>query len=415
MTVSYKARDVVPALREALDHLPVVVLTGMRQTGKTTFLQRAPEVRDRRYVTFDDFAQLEAARRDPEALLAGEEPLTIDEAQKCPELLRAVKREVDRRRRPGRFLLSGSANFALLRGVAESLAGRALYLPLHPFNRREILGRVSQAPFLTSLLDGPPGRGGIRLPASVPGGSVTPDEILRGGMPSVCLEPSLKPAPWFRGFEQTYLERDLRDLAQVADLVGFRRLMKLAALRTAQVLNRSGLARDARLNAVTASRYLDLLETSYVIAQLPAFLSNRGSRLVKSPKLFVSDSGLAAHLAGVDRIDPLADEPLRGALFETYLFQNLSSILSAHRPESRLHYWLVHGRHEVDFVVETGRDTIALEAKAATRWGDRDLASLRKFLEATPRCRAAVLVHNGTDAVSLGDRLWAIPAGLLIS
>jgi hypothetical protein len=436
---SYYSRDITPALLDALRQMPVVALTGMRQTGKTTLLQQEPGLKHRRFVTLDDFAQLEAAKRNPEALLAGDPPLTIDEAQKCPELFTAIKREIDRDRRPGRFLLSGSANFLLLKALAESLAGRGVYLNLHPLHRREIRGQTKHPPFLRTFFEMLPSgsrraaarealsiAGGVLHPAGGPDGqprlhlddpppAIAPSEILRGGMPPVCLG-DVQDAPlWFRGFEQTYLERDLRGLAQVADLISFRRLMQMAALRTGQILNQSEIGRDAGLNGMTAGRYLGLLETSCVITRLAPYLGNRTKRLIKSPKLYFTDSGLAAHLSGIKDLDPSTDEPMRGALLETYLGQNLSAILSAHWPEGRLLYWNIQGRHEVDFVVEDGRDSLAIEVKAGTRWNGDDLAPLHTFLRNTPRCRAGILAHNGQDAVHLRDRLWAVPMSLLLS
>ncbi|MDI6795168.1 MAG: AAA family ATPase [bacterium] len=149
----YWKRDITNTITEALHEMPVVVITGMRQTGKSTFLQRQPELNNRRYVTFDDFAYLEAARADPDGFLASEAPMTIDEAQKCPEILTAIKKSVDRERRPGRFLLSGSANFAILKGISESLAGRAIYFTMYPFTRRELSGHILQKPFLQSFFE----------------------------------------------------------------------------------------------------------------------------------------------------------------------------------------------------------------------------------------------------------------------
>jgi predicted AAA+ superfamily ATPase len=421
--------------------MPAVAITGMRQTGKTTLLKEEPGLKDRRYVTFDDFAQLEAAMGNPESLLSSEEPLTIDEAQKCPELFTALKREIDRKRRPGRFLLSGSANLLLLRNMSETLAGRAVYLNLHPFHRREILGQTGHPPFLPTFFNavapgapkraGSPGempfaggailvpsageKGPPRLRLDTASSPILPVELLKGGMPSVCLDEVEDTSLWFRSFEQTYLERDLRGLAQVADLIAFRRVMQMAALRTGQILKQSELARDAGLNSMTTARYLDLLETSFVIARLPAYLKNRTSRLIKSPKLLFTDVGIAAHMAGVKDLAPSSDEPLRGYLMETYVAQNLAGILAAHWPDARLHYWHVQGRREVDFVIEDGRDSLALEIKAGTRWNDEDLAPLETFMAASKRCRAGILVHNGQDAVHLRDRLWAMPLSLILS
>lgn len=405
----YYPREISPVILDALADMPVVVVTGMRQVGKSTLLQREPQIAQRRYVTLDDFAHLEAARRNPEGFLGGAEPLTIDEAQKCPELLPVIKRMVDRDRSPGRFLLSGSANFALLRDITESLAGRAVYLTLHPFTRREIAGSLKEEPFLVRFFHSahiPAGQSGIR--------PVEASEIQRGGMPSVCLGEVRKPRLWFKGYEQTYLERDVRELSRVADLIAFRHLLLLTALRTGQILKVSELARDAKLNAVTAGRYLGLMEASFVIRRLGPHLANRASRLIKSPKLYMTDSGLACHLAGVSAPDS-TDEPLRGALYETYVAQNLSGIVEAHWPDARLSFWNVHGRHEVDFVIEVGREVLAIEVKAASRWNDRDLSGLKAFLSGSPHCRAAILAYNGTQAVQLDERLWAVPLGMLLA
>ncbi|HYG61993.1 MAG TPA: ATP-binding protein [Thermoanaerobaculia bacterium] len=405
----YRHREIAGLVEEALRSLPIVVLTGLRQAGKTTFLEKDAAVAGRRYFTLDDFATLETARREPEALISGDEPVTVDEVQRSPDLLLAVKREVDRRRAPGRFLLSGSANLALMEGISDSLAGRALYLTLLPLSRRERTGALEERPFLVRFLEDP------KLPPRTEAAPVSGDEILDGGLPPVALGDAVSRELWFLGYEQTYLERDLRDLSQVADLVSFRNVLRLAALRTGQILNQSELARDARLPASTVSRYLGLLEASFVLARIAPHLRSRATRLIKSPKVFMTDSGLAAHLGAVTDLEPIADEPLRGALFETYTLQNVAAILSAHLPRARVDFWSVQGRHEVDFVLTSGRTSVGIEVKAATRFSERDLSGLRVFLEKTPGARAGVLAYNGTDSVALGENLFAIPLGLLLS
>ncbi len=403
----YLPRELTARLERALRVLPVVVVTGLRQAGKSTLLQNEPVLaQGRTYRTLDDYATLAAAQGNPEALL--QTATILDEVQRCPALLMAIKTGVDRQRLAGRYVLSGSANLALLGQVAETLAGRAGYYTLHPMTRRELSGQTGAPPFLVAFLDTP------RLPAGE-APPVTEDEVLRGGLPPAALDPSDGVTEWFRAYVQTYVERDVRQLSQITDLVAFRHLAQLAALRTGQVLSVSALARDAGLKAATASRWLELLETSFLIRRLPPYLKNRSSRLVKSPKLHFTDCGLAAHLAGVRTLAPGHDDLLRGALFETYLTQNLVALLEAHRPDAQLAYWHQQGRHEVDLVVEDGRHVVAIEAKAASRWGDGDLSGLRAFLEHTPKCRAAVLAYNGTVAAQLGDRLWAIPVGQLLS
>ncbi len=403
----YLSREIAPRLARATQTMPVVVLSGLRQTGKSTLLQREKSIAEERsYRTLDDFAVLAAARTNPESLL--EDTVTLDEVQRCPELLLAIKRSVDERRLPGRFVLSGSANLALLGHVSESLAGRAVYFTLHPMTRRELSGHVGKPPFLIDFMRNQTVPKGAAKP-------VTVQEVLMGGLPPACLGPVGAAGEWFRGYVQTYVERDVWQLSQITDLISFRLLAQLAALRTGQVLVISSLARDAKLSAATAGRYLNLLEASFLTRRIPPFLKNRSSRLVKSPKLYITDSGLAAYLAGVEDLEPGRDDLMRGALLETYTAQNLAALLEAHLPDAQLSYWNEQGRHEVDFVIESGRNVFAVEVKAATRWSESDLSGLRAFVERTPACAAAVLAYNGREAVHLGGRLFAVPLGHLLA
>lgn len=402
----YRNREITEVLREALTSMPVVVLSGMRQTGKSTLLLNQPQLRTRRYYSFDDYGTLEAVRSDPESFLSGDKPITIDEAHKYPEILTIIKQLVDRERKPGRFLLSGSANLLLLKNIADSLAGRAVYVNLSPFSRREISGITSKKPALIQFLD----KGTLPRRVVPP---ITWRETIKGGMPVVCLEQVKKPVIWFRGYEQTYLERDIRALSQVADLVSFHRLVQLIALRNAQVLNVSELARDAKMNVMTTSRYLDLLEISCVVFRMPPYLGNPASRLIKSPKLYVSDAGLAAYLAGL--FDHRSTSPLLGAVFECYVAHNLLSILSAHAPDTAVFYWHIQGRYEIDFVLEHHNETIAIELKYSSRWHEKDLDGLRTFLKSTKNCRAAILAYNGREVFKIGDRVHVVPVSLLLS
>ncbi len=403
----YLPRELTGRITRAMRTMPVVVLSGMRQTGKSTMLQCEDSLSAGRvYHTLDDFATLAAARSSPHSLLGTS--CIVDEVQRCPELLLAIKQEVDRDRLPGRFLLSGSANLSLLSSVAETLAGRALYVALHPMTRREIRGRTNAEPFIVRWL------ADQSMPGE-PAEPITPVEVLSGGLPPACLSDNAGRDDWFRGYVQTYIERDVRQIAAVGDAVAFHRVAQLAALRTGQVLVVSSLGRDAGLKAATTGRYLDLLETSFVVRRLPPFVRSRSARLIKSPKPHYTDSGLAAHMAGVRDLSAEASDSMRGHLFETYVLQNLSAILETHAPDARLSYWHEQGRHEVDIVVEAGREVMAIEVKTAERWDERDLSSLRAFLRATPQCTSAVLAYNGTRAVPLGDRLYAIPMGHLIA
>ncbi len=405
----YRPRELLPLVERALKTFPVVVLSGARQVGKTTFLRKELVFRDRRFLSLDDFSVLEAARRDPEALLTSEIPLTIDEAQRCPELLSVLKKIVDRRRRPGDFLLSGSANFSLLKGLGETLAGRAFYLDMPPLSRREIRGSISEPPFLARLFE----EGGV------PEGPVTDpikeEEILRGGMPLVALGEVEDRELWFQGYEQTYLERDIRELSQVGDLVVFRNFLRLAALRNGRLLNRSELARDAKLSVSTVTRYLGLMEASCILKSLPPFLASRAARLIKSPKLFFADSGLAAYLAGVEEIGPSAGEIMRGPLFECYAAQNLWGTVSIHLPRGEMYFWNIQGRYEVDFVIVSRKRAVAVEVKASSRFQESDLKGLKAFLAGNREAIAGILAYNGSEQLMLGERLHLVPLTRLLS
>ena len=303
-------------------------------------------------------------------------------------------------------MLSGSANFGLLRGVSESLAGRAVYYNLRPFSRRELAGSIDRPPFLVSFMEKP------QLPRRKSFSTITDMEVLTGGLPPIALGEVKESALWFKGYEQTYLERDLRDIAAVENMLGFRDLLKLAALRTSQLLNASELGRDAKLEAKTASRYVGWMEASFIIHRLPPYRRNKASRIIKSPKIYITDSGLASYLCGCR---DLADDPLRGSLYETYVLQNLLAAMETLITPVGVYFWRTHTGQEVDFVLEYGREVMAVEVKSGANFGKRDLSGLQAFLAATPHCKVALLAYNGTEAMKLGERLWAIPLGLMLS
>lgn len=406
----YLPREIASPVADALRSLPAAVVTGLRQAGKTTFLRRDPLFADADYVTLDDFDALAEARRDPARFVSRSRLLIVDEVQRLPELLVAVKREIDLRRRPGRFVLSGSANLALMSGASESLAGRTSVHVLRPMTRRELRGETSAAPALLRLWnDGAPTQ------ATRPAPTVEDDDVLAGGVPPAALGTAEARPAWFRGYESTYVERDVRDFARIADLAAFRIFLRLAAARGAQLLNVANLARDAKVSTHLANRWLGVLEASHLLRRLPPELSSRTSRLIKAPKLYVEDSGLAGALLDAGPEDVAADGAVRGALYETYVAQQLASIVENVLPTARLGFWHVHGRHEVDFVLADRKRLIGVEVKADARLRDAHCAGLEAFLRNEPRATAAVLAYSGTETLRLGDRLWAVPIGLLVS
>jgi len=401
----YYPRWLTPILQTAWQDYPVVVVTGARQVGKSTLLLNAEPFRDWRFHTLDDFAVLRQAREDPQELWAGADRVVLDEVQRAPELLLAIKQAVDRDPGRRRFVLSGSANLLLMHRVSESLAGRAVYFVLHPMTLGEVR-RVSPPDVLSRVLSGD-------WPAeeTLPEAPSDPlEHLLRGFMPSLLtIETPEAWVRWWGGYVATYLERDLRQFSQVGDLLDFRRVMELSALRSGQVLNQSELGRDAQLSQPTVHRYLNLLETTQLFERLRAYTVSRTSRLLKSPKSFWNDPGLAVFLSGYFGMEDLRRARERGAYFETLIFHHLRVLAGLMTPPARLYFWRTQRGQEVDFVVEHGRRLAALEVKQATQVSYGDVASLRAFLEEYPEAAGGVLLYGGQAIRRLGERIVALP------
>jgi predicted AAA+ superfamily ATPase len=395
-------RHAQPSLAERLGVMPAVVVTGARQTGKST-LARALTPGDRRFISLDDLDAVELARRDPEALVEGPAPVTLDEVQREPDLLRAVKRSIDRKRRPGQFLLTGSANLLLMRGVSESLAGRASYLTLWPMTRREQQG-LGRGGRWEDLLEAEEREWPSLLRADRAGQVDWAALARRGGFPTpaVHMRTAAERAVWFEGYVRTYLERDLQTLSSITALPDFRRLMRAACLRLGQLVNQTELSRDVALPQPTVHRYLNLLETSYLVVRVPAYAVNRTKRLIKTPKLYWGDVGLALHLAG------LADPA--GAHLENLVLSDLLCWRDARTERAEVLYWRTAAGEEVDFVVDAGRRILPIEVKATSRPRLRDAASLRAFrAEYGKTARAGLLLHTGTTLEWLTPDVLAAP------
>jgi predicted AAA+ superfamily ATPase len=386
-----------------LRSFPAVIVTGARQTGKSTLVQQAPGGPSRTYLTLDDLDILERAREEPAALVGTEEPITLDEVQRSPDLLLAVKRAIDERRVPGRFLLTGSANLLLMRRISETLAGRAAHLTLWPLTRREQLGFGEAGAwsrlFAASDRDWPE----LLMAENAP------EEdwkalARRGGYPTPAYElddPAARSA-WFAGYTRTYLERDLQEISSVASLVDFRRLMRATCLRLGNLVNQTEVARDVGISQATVHRHLDLLEITYQLVRLPAFTVNPTKRLLKSPRLFWSDTGLALHLAG-------ETEP-RGAHLENLILSDLLAWRSSTSATVEILYWRTTAGDEVDFVIEHDGRLLPIEIKAGPRPSLADIKALKLFRrEYSDRARAGLLLHAGSESAWLADGILAVP------
>lgn len=402
MTDPILPRLAARSVAERLAVMPAVVVAGARQTGKSTLARELAPGR-RSYRSLDDLDVLDAATRDPEALVGGERPVTLDEVQRRPELLRAVKRAIDRDRRPGRFLLTGSANLLLMRQVSESLAGRASYVTLWPMTRREQTG-LGRCGVWDELLAARDAEWEDVLAAQPDDPADWRALALRGGFPTpaVHLRTGRERTIWFDGYVRTYLERDLRQLSSVESLPDFRRLMRAACFRLGQLVNQAELGRDVALPQPTVHRWLNLLEVSCLLVRLPAYAVNRTKRLIKSPKLYWADTGVALHLAEVA-------EPA-GAHLENLVLHDLLAWRDARLDRAEVHYWRTATGEEVDFVVEAGARLVPIEVKATGRPRLRDAAHLRAFRAEYGRsARAGLLLHTGAALEWLAPDVLAAP------
>jgi len=396
-------------LQSALRVLPVSVLTGARQTGKTTLAQAIKP--SRAYFTLDDVGVLDQAERNPDALL-GTRPVILDEVQRAPQLLLAVKRAVDARRQAGDFILTGSANLLLMEQVADTLAGRAIYLELPPFCPAEWQGRKEALTPLDRLFDAD---FDWREWPTEPGD--WPTWLLRGGYPpALQIDSEPDRGLWFAAYTQTYLERDLRQLSDVASLPDFQRLMALAAQRTGKLLNQANLARDAALSHPTAHRYLNLLETGCLITRVRPLATNLSGALVKAPKLLWTDCGLAAALAGIKSSTEIGQRLDVGFWLEQTLFQTLQTWRALDTQRRRLHFWRDRAGHEVDFILEQDGKLVALEIKTGSQVNANDTGGIQAFRESLKRKASlvrGVVLHAG-QARPLATNDLALPWGWMV-
>lgn len=402
----YLHRWLEPILQRAIQEDPVVVVTGARQVGKSTLLQHTlPEWR---FLSLDDFDILTQAEQDPLALLADPRPLVIDEVQRVPTLLTAVKQIVDQDRHRRRFVLSGSANLLLIQKVTEHLAGRASFLHLEPFTLGESAQKAPQS-LINSLL-----KGQAPTASQATADHSWKETIWQGGFPIVNLErrgPSV--TRWFEGYVSSYLERDLRQLAQVDSLTDFRRLMKAVALRSGALLNQTEISRDINLPQPTIHRYLNLLEASHLFYRLTPYSVNRTKRLIKTPKPYLADSGLVAFLAGYS-IPPAETDPFWGPLLETTVYHQLRVWCDLQTPKGELFYWRTTTNNEVDFVISSGRQLIAIEVKSTQKPRYAHADHLRLFLSEYPEAQAGLVIHLGGDLIQLDQKIFAVPLSTVV-
>ena len=406
-------RHLSAAVLAALADTPVVALHGARQTGKSTLAKAiAATAHPAAYITLDDVAVLESATADPAGFVGGlTGAVVLDEIQRAPDLLLAIKAAVDRDRSPGRFLLAGSAQLMALPRLADTLAGRIEILTLHPFTQGEIEGAsesfIGRAFSAETLLTAP-----RRIAAE----SDVWARVVAGGYPEAVsrADPARRSA-WFRSYVATATERTVRDVAEITGLPDLRRLLAAVAYRSGSLVNVADLSRSLAVPQTTLKRYLALLEVAFLVRRLPAWSASLSSRLSKTAKIVVTDSGLLSHLLGLDLARVTADRTQAGQALEDFVVNEVDRQSGWSEPVVQLYHYRTHAGREVDLVLEDERGrVVGLEIKATSSAGSRDFDGLRSLAEAAgERFHRGVLLCLADGAVPFGPRLQTLPVASL--
>jgi uncharacterized protein len=401
----YLPRTLETFAKTAAGQFAVMLVTGARQVGKTTFLRHLSEP-ERMYVSLDDPLVLSLAKRDPALFFQRfRPPMLIDEIQYAPELLPYIKMEVDGSGKPNLFWLTGSQQFHLMKGVSESLAGRVAVVELLGFSRRERIGEgLESRPFLpgdTGQVDMSLGlRELYRL-------------IWRGAYPAIAVNEEMDRDLFYSSYVQTYLQRDVRDLARVGDEMAFLRFLRVAAARTGQLLNFSDAARDADIAVNTAKSWLSIMQASGIIYLIQPYHTNLSKRLVKTPKLYFLDTGLAAYLTEWSSPETLEAGAMSGAILETWVISELLKSYLHNGKHAPFYYYRDRDQREIDLLIERDGTLYPIEVKKSASPTAADAAAFGQLARLGMPVGLGGVLCLGRQSLPLSESAWSIPVGTL--
>ena len=401
-------RLIQPRLAEAMTDTPVVLLAGPRQAGKTTLVRQLAAL-GARYLTLDDEITLLSAREDPVGMIRSLDRAVIDEIQRAPQLLLAIKKSVDEDRRPGRFLITGSANLMTLPTVADSLAGRMETLTLLPLSQSELESQTTN--WLDSVFSG-------HIP-TFQKKSTDPDlvdRVLRGGYPEAISRKTLKRrTTWARQYIDAIIQRDVREISGIEKLDQLPRLLRALAQTAGQLCNYSQLGGQVGLDGKTVSKYLSLFEQMYLLKRVDVWAHNRLNRVIKTPKLQFIDSGLLASVIDLSPEEVHRNRTRFGHVLETFVFGELLKHKTTADGDYHLMYYRDPDKVEVDIVIENAvGQLVGIEVKAKASINTGDLKGLRKLSSLSGRhFKMGVLLYDGDETLPLGDGMWAAPISTL--
>ena len=405
----YTIRQLTPRLLRLIGQFPAVVVTGARQVGKSTLLRHALPTWP--MVVFDPTADVENARQDPDLFLDNRpSPLILDEVQYVPELTAALKRRIDQDRRPGQYVLTGSQQWGMLRNLSESLAGRAVFLDLEGFSLAEIADPAPGPGWLQTWLEDP---GAIQRPDAprLPLRAPLYELLWRGTLPDATTLP-LDVVPDFQeAYLRTYVERDVRLLANVSDWQLFGRVLRYCAALTAQEVNSSQLGRELGLSPQTSRRWLDMLLATFQWYEVPAWSTNAIKRISSRPKGYLSDTGMACVAQALSTPQVLGGHPLTGALFETAIAAEIRKQCALLSPRPQLHHWRAHSGPEVDLLLEVNGMLYPIEVKLKSHPSRQDTSGIAAFRAAYPKAPIGpgLVIAPTERPIRLTEQDWAIP------
>lgn len=392
-------RDIEELILDALEVSPAILLSGPRQVGKSTLSMK----HFKNYLLLDDITLRESAKEDSKAFIENQKkPLCIDEIQKVPELFEAIKIDIDKDRKNGNFLLTGSASVLDMKNIGDTLAGRIIEFSLWPLSSKEINSKDENIIDLLIKKD-------FKSIEKISTSKMI-EYIINGGYPeAIKIKKEKLKHYWFASYISTYIERDVRDIGEIRNLSNFIKLFNLLAPRSANIFKVSELANSSGLSEVTVSNYLSLLEMVYQIKRVQPFSANFSKRFIKSPKMYFTDSGMLSHLFNIYSQEDFNNSQYKGEVTETYVFSELNKHLSYSSSNANLYHYRTNDKKEIDFILEYSNKQIAIEIKSSKRVTKNDFKHIIDFQRKSKNFEYGVVFYLGEEVLSFGKELYALP------
>ena len=398
----YIKRTIEKEIEEALDFFPILLITGARQVGKSTLSLKFKQFD---YITLDDTTLFSFAKDDPTGFVSSlKKPIIIDEIQKVPELLSEIKKDIDQKRVNGSYILTGSANLLSFKNISDTLAGRIGLFELYPFSMKELYKKDENVLelFLSDL---------SKVTLSSMENSTIKEHIVNGGYPEVQKTKSSKMRYiWFSSYIRTYIERDVRDLGELRNLEKFIRVFNVLATRSANMLNKSSLAKETQVDVKTLDNYLTLLEQVYQIFLLKSYQKNMGKEMVKTPKVYFSDSGVLSHTLRIKSVEELENSHYKGEIVETFVYAELKKHFNASEDFFKFNYYRTKDKSEIDFVLESNSHILAIEVKSSSTAKVDDFKHIIEFDKlVSDKKVVGIVLYFGERVICFKEKFWAVP------